>query len=732
MMIAALLQNGLLAWWVLASPWMLLWALAAIVPVLIHLWSKRRYDEVPWAAMKFLLAAIRKNARRWRIEQLLLLAVRIFILVLLAIALADPVVSFLGDTGIMGTSRGDTHVVLVLDASYSMDYRQGDATRFDLAKGLASELVRQGEQGDGFTLIRLAAPPSVVVSDPVFDREDMVAEITQLQRTDGGANLEATLAEVERVLDHAIEREPRLQRRRVCIFTDMGRTTWEDVVGDAVQTTLARLAEKAELRLFDVGQSGGQNVAVTRLSTTEGVVTVGYPTRLDIELENFGNQDRLQQRVEVLVDGQNVSELREDIPAGGEATASAVHRFQMPGEHVVEVRLSEDRLEVDNHRWLSVTVRAAMEVLCVEGKSGSARNVALALEPASTQQSRVRPVVRSEIALLEEDLSRYDCVFLCNVGRFGRDEARLLRSYLERGGGVVVVLGDQVQPENYNSVLGVDAGALRCLPARLGEPVAPGQYLFDPLEYQHPIVAPFRGHERAGLLTTPIWKYVKLQCDAATHVAKVMAFQNGDPAILAESIGDGRVILLATDASSVSLDRSTEPPTPWSAFAAWPSFPPLIQQMLRSAVRGRTQLRNVIAGESLRGSMPAGSRETTVSIANPAAKRQRVSVKMDGNENQWTYTETSLSGVYGVFIQSETDRIDRYAVNLDTRESHLDRFDVELLPSQFRHETTADNTDTPSLLIPQPAHFFRYVLTVVLLLLICESLLAWFFGRAAA
>ena len=77
-------------------------------------------------------------------------------------------------------SSGDTHNVLVLDASYSMDYRQADATRFDLAKGLASEFVRQSMQGDGFTLIQLAAPPRVVVSDPVFDRESMVAEIAQL------------------------------------------------------------------------------------------------------------------------------------------------------------------------------------------------------------------------------------------------------------------------------------------------------------------------------------------------------------------------------------------------------------------------------------------------------------------------------------------------------------------------------------------------------------------------
>ena len=76
-MIDSTCHIGLIAWWLFSSPWMLLWALTAIVPLVIHLWSRRKYDEVPWAAMKFLLAAIRKNARRWRIEQLLLLIVRI-------------------------------------------------------------------------------------------------------------------------------------------------------------------------------------------------------------------------------------------------------------------------------------------------------------------------------------------------------------------------------------------------------------------------------------------------------------------------------------------------------------------------------------------------------------------------------------------------------------------------------------------------------------------------------
>src|SRR5687768_127527 len=105
--------SGLLAFWQLGSGWMLLWGLAAALPILIHLWSRRRYREVTWAAMQFLLAAMRKNSRRILLEQWLLLAVRTLILLLLALALADPALSLLRAwTG--ASTSGQTHVVLVI------------------------------------------------------------------------------------------------------------------------------------------------------------------------------------------------------------------------------------------------------------------------------------------------------------------------------------------------------------------------------------------------------------------------------------------------------------------------------------------------------------------------------------------------------------------------------------------------------------------------------------------
>ena len=63
---------------------------AASVPIVIHLLNRRKFREVPWAAMRFLLAAIRKNRRRIRIEQWLLLAIRTLMVLLVVTAMAKP------------------------------------------------------------------------------------------------------------------------------------------------------------------------------------------------------------------------------------------------------------------------------------------------------------------------------------------------------------------------------------------------------------------------------------------------------------------------------------------------------------------------------------------------------------------------------------------------------------------------------------------------------------------
>src|SRR5439155_11244454 len=50
--------------------------LLASIPIIIHILNRRRYKTVPWAAMEFLLRAMKKNRRRLKFERWLRLATR--------------------------------------------------------------------------------------------------------------------------------------------------------------------------------------------------------------------------------------------------------------------------------------------------------------------------------------------------------------------------------------------------------------------------------------------------------------------------------------------------------------------------------------------------------------------------------------------------------------------------------------------------------------------------------
>ncbi len=112
----------------------LLWGLSlAALPVVIHLFSRRRYRHVPWAAMSFLSAAWTARSQSVRLENVLLLALRTAALALFALALARPVIH--------GARAPSADAIVLVDRSASMHYRDGSGTLFEAAAARASDVI---------------------------------------------------------------------------------------------------------------------------------------------------------------------------------------------------------------------------------------------------------------------------------------------------------------------------------------------------------------------------------------------------------------------------------------------------------------------------------------------------------------------------------------------------------------------------------------------------------------
>src|SRR3712207_5274388 len=101
------------------NPVMLAGLLGLGLPILAHLLSRRRYEVLHWGAMQFLELG-RNTRRRLRLEQLLLMLLRMGLVALVVLALARPWASGSLFSGLSSGQPRD--VVLVIDGSYSMGW----------------------------------------------------------------------------------------------------------------------------------------------------------------------------------------------------------------------------------------------------------------------------------------------------------------------------------------------------------------------------------------------------------------------------------------------------------------------------------------------------------------------------------------------------------------------------------------------------------------------------------
>ena len=711
----------------------LLYALAAAgVPVVIHLLNRRKYREVPWAAMRFLLSAIRKNRRRLRVEQWLLLAIRTLVVLLVVSAMARPFLESFG--AVIAGIR--THKVIVLDGSLSMGYRSGESSRFDQAKAVATQLVKEARGGDRISVIMMGAPPRVVIGDPSSDLREVEKEIGELVQSDGGTDLAATFEKVDGVLDVSP-----IGQKEVIFLTDLQAASWRPPAeaADALNRMVARLeARRPRSVVIDLGKSGGENRAITDLSLNVPVVTIGADVLIRAELRNFGGARADGVRARVTADGILGLEEPFDLPPGEDVHAVFRQQFSTPGDHVIEVFIDDDPLLLDNHRWLVVPVRESLNVLLVDGYFKSepyqaeTDYLAQALSPGEESPGQPHPIkveVVSESQLSRRELAKYDAVVLCNVAQFNPLEVTALDEFLQQGGGVVVFGGDQVVAENYNRLLYDDGHGL--LPASLGPSVGDALkkeagFFFNPLGYGHPLIDAYRGETEpvtSGLTQVRSSQYHKLVIPKGSKAEVALAFDTGDPAVVEARRHRGTVFLVATSAD-----------TGWTTWPIHKSYVPVMQQIILRASAGRLSERNIRVGQPFDRSFSAAGASAAVTVTTPSKQSIPAKLQPAGGVSQFHFEQTDKSGPYEVKVGPPLALDTSFAANTYPAESDLTKLDraalAGILPGwNFQYLTNSKELAEDASSVGRRGELHRPLLYGLLILLLLESILAWKFGH---
>lgn len=747
----------------------LLWGLgAAAIPILIHLYNRRRFRTVAWAAMEFLVSSSKLTSKRLKLLQLLLLLTRMGIVSLLVMGVARPYLTggFLG--GPLGKSTSSA--VLILDNSYSMGLREGNQTVFEAAKKTAAELVSSFRRGDSITLILMAERPRVVTEgNPSPERVTKMIETSELtdEKTDVLASLRKGL--------EILEGEKNTQKE-LFLITDCQQNAWsvENVAGwDSVDKLIQDAELKPRIYLLDVSARPGENIVLS--SARLPAYPCGVGKRYIVEATAVTTAEKPEGRPVFTLcldkEGNEVARTEGSEFKDGISTGRLVFLVDSPGLHWGKVSIQADCLDPDNTRYFIVKAKESLPVLCVDGvgsldefESGIAYLIyAMAPEKGLEGLDDIANILSPKVVNLEqfweEELPRYEIIVLSNVAVLSGRMHQALRDFVAQGGALMIFLGDKVDPLEYserfassaNSFLPCGFGAPQGTVPQGGEKEAAGDSVrISEVDFGHAAMAAFRDAAGGDLTTAKFYRYFPTKPDTADPDVQVLArFSDGSPYLVEKKLGRGKTILFTSSCD-----------VKWSNMPLKPVFLPLVHRIAYYLVSGADERFNLTVGEKIVQRLDSDEASSPAEIATPAGGVSKVMANMPqpgsgvtdqrpGEERALkaepfiSFEETSASGIYtlttagitgGIGTDSsgaipEGERIRHFALNVDTEESDLAPLQEEGIRRFLRFkEMRYVKTETGTIRAIEKARhgkeIWRYFVVGVLGFLVIESVLA--------
>jgi hypothetical protein len=699
-----------------------LWAGLAFtaVPIVIHLLFRRRRAPVEWAAMELLARALAAQRRRMWLEQVLLLAVRVGIVLLLGAALSRPLLSP-GSTPLAAKSR---HLTVVLDDGLASGVRSQPAEAASAAvvrlRNEAAALVRSLEPGDTVSLVLAARPVRTPVERPSSDREAVARLLESIEPTAAATELTAALERADAIAAGAADREA-----FVAVFSEFRRGS---LPPDTPRPVAADSAALPRRLLVEPATRAVDDRAIERLTVAKAIddETIEIAVRVRRQGPTLGEATA---RVEIASPALGASTVRSVRFEAGQAEASVGLSVRPMGNLSNDARfepvvatLEPDALPADDRRHAGLERRASWRIAVVARRSFGA-DVEIERVPASRWLFRaLAPIERSGVEVGELDPAAVDARSLAELDAVVVPRPDLisgpawvnLGAFVREGGTLLVtppgVDGSDDWIDGWRTATGD--------PESLGWTVERSTERFEVprrLAVEQPEtrwLEAVRG-ELPDLLR-PVEVERRSRLDGVVADRVVLQLDDGSPWLLAGSPSGAR---------GVAAFLASSPELTWTSLPVKPLMVPLFQELVRKAIVDSRGTTAATIGD--RPELPAGA----ASLIAPAGRE--VSVDPTGRPAEplteaglWTVRDRDDRAIGGVVVDVELAAADLGCQPVDVVRTWAGGSDDVVVASgaALPQLLARDDRDTGAA---------RILLAALLALFIVEGFLARRFSRGA-
>ncbi len=625
-------------------------------PLLIHLLGKQRYKKVAFSSLRFLKVLELDVVRRLKLRQIILLILRTLLIFFLIMTFARPYRSKVA----AGTfvRQGET-LYLIVDNSVSMRSTHQGQDRLQTGLERVRQLTNQIEFPIILKIMHATQPDSIIDRGLIRNLEQFNQALEAIEAGYFTAALDRALHRVDQDIS-----ERQTLSAVVWLISDFQKSNWSlrPHPEHPVEQLLRR--ERVTMLWLPIAHQN-PNAALGNLHFPDQLLEKDKPVHIEALVHNWKKARDLP--VSLLLENKRAAQTLIQADPGENRSANFEFIPTASGHLSGSVSLQEDNLITDNHRYFTLNIPAEIRVLIVSQTRAESRFLLKALQAG--KGSLIAPHFAEPHLLPTLELDNYDVIILMDIEKLNASQAALLQSYLARGKGIALLLGDRSQPQTFNEFWHRKFNFPRWINTRQAEGQA---YLsLGEIQREHPI---FGSLWQPGQYLKNPPKFYKIPAFSTTpDQKKLMYFSDNTPMLIQFESGQGRATLLATS-----------PQQGWTDLHISGLFPPLMQRLTLYLAGQAEKSTSYTVGDTVRFTDIKSSQRHQLEILTP--RGDPYLPLWNPQKSQHQFLNTTEPGIYQVFLKGS--RVRRFAVNISSREAHGEFMD----PGKLK-ELTAEYPD---------------------------------------
>jgi hypothetical protein len=660
----------------LLAPWFLLGGLAVGLPLWLHLLQRDNPVRLPFASLMFFEKMKESRLLERRLRYLLLLALRLALIVLAALAFAKPVWERSA-----ATALGEIPALhlIVLDTSLSMS---ADG-RWDRAVAEAEAIVADLSPNDRAQV--LAVGPGIsVITERSNDQAELRAAIAGLA-PGVGRNSYSDVIEATRSLAPEGDLPVELH-----LISDFQNSAMPGRFSEVALPTFATLDAR------NVAEPNDQNWAIESVRGDVRAFGAENP-KLEVTVAGYSTE-AVRKTVTFKIDGEVVGSESLEVPAMGRA-AFSFSGFEPPigfSRASFEITPGDD-LPGDDVRLTAIDNSEPEPILFVTSDRRQRDALYFGAAVGASRSARFKLEVASAGDAERRNPDNFALIVLSDIANLSTGFENKLREWTEQGGAVLVAIGPAVSTRGSVPVSGRRV-ALAPLEGRAGaEFQIAGQ-----IDLSHAAlgrVERFRG--------VKFFRQARIEATESDDV--LVSLADGSPLLVENAVGAGKVMVFASSFDNV-----------WNDLPVQPVFVPFVVELARylSGAAEDTHQATVDSSLALAKRREGGA---AVQIADPAGDR---ALSLSQSVEQ---TEVTLDQVGFYEIQSARG-VELVAVNPDPRESNFRPLEADTLAlwqatGRGGEGVQSAGVGAESPIKPPPLKIWRFLLLLLVVVVLVESVI---------